>query len=75
MMPPDLPAVVASLARAEGIPERHVLAVVHRARKALSAVERIDGHTVLGAGLRMLTYRVVGGAVRDHREGRLEVRA
>lgn len=71
----DFADLTRSLARAEGIPSRHLPAVVHRARRALSAVERIDGYTVLGGGLTVLAFRVVGGALRDHRAGLLEVRA
>lgn len=74
-MTANLDALVRDLAAAEGIPARHVPAVLHRAKMAQRAVAHVDGHDVLGAGLRVLARRVVRGAVLDHEAGRLEVRA
>lgn len=66
----NLPALVRSMARAEGIPEALLPAVVHRAEMARRAVRNFGGRRLPTDS--DIALRVVARSVLDHQLGVLE---
>lgn len=72
----NLAAFTRDHARAAGIPEEHVSAVVHRAAMAMQAVAHLGNgrgrEQRIAATPSAVCRRVVAGAVEDHAAGVLE---